>query len=736
MKKNFYKLLSTGFAIAICGMATAQRTSPLRPLSTNSAKAKKSSMEYTKVPEFMGIPYLTPNLTVAAGGASDRSFGPEVVIGQTFYDLQTNSSVPTRILNHGDGTLSTTWTFSNEPGTPWSDRGMAYHFFDGTSWVSNPDYQDANNITRVDAARTGFGAIGRISNVGDIIVAHQTAVDALQVNVNPNLNATQAWVSTAVTDMPLLWPRIAVGGSDGKTVHAIALTIPTGDTFGGTLFNGIDGAMVYNRSTDGGTTWSTTQLALPGIDSTIFASMSGDSYAIDAKGNTVAIVAGESNSRVMMWKSTDNGDTWDTTQIWSFPYEPWDDATITDFDEDGDVDSFLVNQVLSFDTLSQTEVIDEIISITDSVVVDTVYVVDSLTQDTTDVIDYLVYDYFTINTDTLYSTIYEIDTTVVSPGNFVLEAIDVSDGAYSILIDNNDQVHVWFGAMRMSNDSIGDGNYSYYPGTSGILYWNESFGLDSLILAADLVDDDGDQAFDVSTGYADVGATAGPVPYGSGLTLQPSSGIDANGTIYLSYSGAKEGNAYSGDDAEPSRKHIYLTKSTDGGATWIPPVDVVGDETAGFDQLKEYIFCSMAKNVNGNIHLVYQTDIFPGSGVTINNTTFHPFDLPSDIVYLSIPTDFETVGISTAKASAFNASVQPNPANEFARLKLNIEKSADVSITINNLLGQSVEHISTANLAIGEHSFALNTASIPAGIYLVTITSGSSTESLKLVVKH
>lgn len=50
------------------------------------------------------------------------------------------------------------------PGTPWSDRGMAYHFFDGTSWVSNPDYQDANNIARVDAARTGFGAIGRLGN--------------------------------------------------------------------------------------------------------------------------------------------------------------------------------------------------------------------------------------------------------------------------------------------------------------------------------------------------------------------------------------------------------------------------------------------------------------------------------------------------------------------------------------------------------------------------------------------
>ena len=664
MKKNVYKLLSSGLAIAVCGMVSAQRVSPLRPLPANAVKAKKSSMEYTKTPEFMGIPYLSPNLTVAAGNAAERSFGPEVVIGQSFYDLQTNGAIPTRILNHGDGTISTTWTFSNEPGTPWSDRGMAYHFFDGTSWVSNPDYQDANNISRVDAARTGFGAIGRITDVGDIIVAHQTAVDALQVNINPNTNATQAWTSTAVTAMPLIWPRIAVGGQDGKTVHAIALTEPSGGTFTGTPYNGINGAMMYNRSTDGGSTWSNTMVALPGIDSTIFASMSGDNYAIDAKGNTVAIVAGESNSRVMMWKSEDNGDTWDTTQIWSFPYEPWTDSVITDFDGDGDVDSFLVD------------------------------------------------------------------------GNYVLETIQVSDGAYSILIDNNNKVHVWFGAMQFSNDSIGDGNYSYYPGTSGILYWNEDFGTDSLTVAADLVDDDGDGALTISTGYADVGTTAGPVPYGAGLTLQPSSGIDANGTIYMSYAGAKEGLQYSGDGSEPSRKHIYLTKSTDGGATWIPPVDVVADETAGFDQLKEYVFCAMAKNVDGNIHLVYQSDIFPGSAVTINNNTFHPFDLPNDIVYLAIPNNFESVGIAETQNASFSATLQPNPSNEATRLSLSLEKPAAVSISINNMLGQVVNQISSNNATKGEYSFVLNTANLPSGIYLVNIVSGSDAETVKLVVKH
>lgn len=340
-------------------------------------------------------------------------------------------------------------------------------------------------------------------------------------------------------------------------------------------------------------------VTLPGIDSTIFSSMSGDSYAIDARGNTVAIVAGETNSRVMMWKSTDNGETWDTTQIMSFPYEPWDDSQITDLDGDGDVDSILVN------------------------------------------------------------------------GENVLEAIGVSDGSYDILIDNNGEVHVWFGAMRMSNDDPTDDSYSYYPGTSGIYYWKEGYGLDGMQIIADLVDDNGDGVLSVTTGYADIGATTGPVPYGSGLTLQPSAGIDADGYLYLSYAGAKEGALYSSDGLEPSRKHIYLTKSIDGGETWSTPIDVVGDEANGFDQTLEYVYCSMARNVDGFVHLVYQRDYFPGAAVTVNDANFHPFDLPNDIVYLKVNKNEPDVVTGVEKTSSSGIILYPNPTNSLVSIKLN-----------------------------------------------------------------
>ena len=67
----------------------------------------------------------------------------------------------------------------------------------------------------------------------------------------------------------------------------IGVTSPSGLT--GTLYNGLDGALLYYRSTDGGTTWDIKDKQLPTLDSSNFIGFGGDSYAIDSKGETVVV---------------------------------------------------------------------------------------------------------------------------------------------------------------------------------------------------------------------------------------------------------------------------------------------------------------------------------------------------------------------------------------------------------------------------------------------------------------
>ncbi|MEZ5174007.1 MAG: T9SS type A sorting domain-containing protein [Bacteroidia bacterium] len=732
MKHIFYSACFFAALFVSADLAAQNAEQSKAPKSVRTTSLKRAIHNHMGVNEQPVLMLNPQNPTVSA--PKSRSTGTETVIGQTYYDLQTNNAINYRLENHGDGTLSAIWTFSGEETSPWSERGMAYHVFDGTSWTKLPDYAQAGNIDRVESVRTGFGSLARVTGVGDIIVAHQTAINALQINRNTSF-PEENWIENARTEMPLIWPRMRTGGPDGKTVHIIGLTEPEGTNFSGTPYNGINGCLLYNRSTDGGQSFDKLMVQLPGIDSTVFRSFGGDAYAMDAKGNTVAFVAGDLTTRVQMWKSTDNGETWTSRTVMPFPaqYEPWDDSQLTDFNGDGNVDSAMANVVYEYDTTFTTEV--EYIYDLDSTATDSTY--EYVTDTNNVVIDSFyvyTYEYFEVLRDSIVSEVIDmIDSTFISFDGFEMEWINTNDGTFAILIDNDDKVHVWFGAMNMSNDAIGDETVSYYPGTDGLRYWNEDFPIDSLpAFIAFAQDDNGDDLLDVAIRFSD-GTT---VPYGVGLCSFPSVGIDDDGAMYVSYASTKEGTDYLYLGEGPSFRHIYLTKSTDGGDNWVDAVDMVSDESLGFDQFAEYAYCSMARKVDSRVHMLYQRDYTPGSAVTIDDASVHPFDIPNDIIYLPVFKNFEDVGFEQVNNNVEEISLMPNPASDMATLRFKLDNTVDTRIEIFNVLGQNVSTLSTQKAAAGYHNVQLNTAEFNSGIYFVNVVAGEKSSTIKMVVKH
>ena len=174
------------------------------------------------------------------------------------------------------------------------------------------------------------------------------------------------------------WPRMVTNGPNHMNIHPIALTPPTAS--GGTIYQGLDGAIIYNRWLDGGTTWEGWQL-LDGMTSSDYLGFSADSYAwADPKGDTLCFVVGNSWYDQFIMKSTDNGVNWTKTVIWPCPYNFWAGG----------------------------------------------------------------------------------DTT----GNFYCV-----DGASAVALDDNGKAHVMFGLMRANGDEAG--LKYWFPGTDGLLYWNE-----------------------------------------------------------------------------------------------------------------------------------------------------------------------------------------------------------------------------------------------------------------------
>ncbi|MCB0806391.1 MAG: T9SS type A sorting domain-containing protein, partial [Bacteroidales bacterium] len=95
----------------------------------------------------------------------------------------------------------------------------------------------------------------------------------------------------------------------------------------GALYQGMDGALLYYSSTDGGTTWDHDAELLDGITADEYIGWSGDAYDIQARGDVVAFLAGDSWTDFVLMKSEDAGDTWEKTVIWENPYPFFTPAT-------------------------------------------------------------------------------------------------------------------------------------------------------------------------------------------------------------------------------------------------------------------------------------------------------------------------------------------------------------------------------------------------------------------------
>ena len=456
-------------------------------------------------------------------------FGAETKIGVTTYDLQSNSAVQDRVLNH-NGTISAVWTYSESFDIAAADRGTGYNFYDGAAWGTIP-------TARIESEKTGWPNIGRTTGGTEIFICHNIAQGLLTQGSRTTIGSGP-WTLANVTNTDQVWNRMAIGGANGQTIHHISLY----DPFGGPWTNGVQGQMLYWRSQDGGATYDIQEMPIPGLDETNYSGFSGDSYHIAAKGDTVAVVYFGDLNPTIMAKSTDNGNTWTTTQLINV-FPPG-----------------------------------------------------------------VTYDAGSNNTTGTPIGISDVN------GDGVADTVTASDGAGWVLLDNAGMAHVFFGAMRYLDDTPGDDNWSYFPGTNGMLYWNENFGVRDPVLIGGALDIDGSGTLDI----------VGIATYYQSLSAFPSAGIADDGCIYLSYSAIMENL----DQGSQNYRHVYIVKSCDNGCSWSDPIDVTPG--SGFE---ENVYCSMAHDVDANINIVWQQDFEPGIAVNGDMDAY----VTNDIVHSSIP---------------------------------------------------------------------------------------------------
>jgi hypothetical protein len=90
-------------------------------------------------------------------------------------------------------------------------------------------------------------------------------------------------------------------------------------------------------------------------------------------------------------------------------------------------------------------------------------------------------------------------------------------------------------------------------------------------------------------------------------------------------------------------------------------------------------------------------------------------------------------GVADNLQETASFSVFPNPVTETTTVRFNLEESSAVFYQICDMLGNIVVSGNKSYMSAGAQQFNIHTADLASGMYMLTITSGSNTQSVKII---
>jgi len=321
-------------------------------------------------------------------------------------------------------------------------------------------------------------------------------------------------------------------------------------------------------------------------------------------------------------------------------------------------------------------------------------------------------------------------------------AILTSDGSGSVYIGPDGTVHVAYGRMYVIDTELTDGFTNFFPGTTGIVYWNSTMADGAITLidpVFDAIDINGNDTLEVADDLPS---------YGGSLTSMVDLIVADDGNIILAYAQHMENfvrPAIAGSANFPESqnyRHIYLTASNDNGTTWQEPYDVQNPSVLLFPGLlstTEAVFPHLYADGSEMVDITYQVDSEPGIFVyndnggdndpVANNTIAHwRFDM------FEIFPGLSSVSVDVAPVETFKFSVTPNPAIDNVNISYKLPSSARTQVVVSNIVGQQVMVRDNGTQAEGIHNLELNVANLAKGAYIVSLRTDDKVSSQRLVV--
>jgi hypothetical protein len=110
------------------------------------------------------------------------------------------------------------------------------------------------------------------------------------------------------------------------------------------------------------------------------------------------------------------------------------------------------------------------------------------------------------------------------------------------------------------------------------------------------------------------------------------------------------------------------------------------------------------------------------------------YDGASGVEFSELVAGMEVTSVSGITENDLTSSVNvfPNPFSDNTTLSFSAAEAGQATVVVYNLIGEKVIEMNLGNIAAGTQSLQLNFSSLEAGIYLVNLTAGNETSTLRV----
>jgi len=249
-----------------------------------------------------------------------------------------------------------------------------------------------------------------------------------------------------------------------------------------------------------------------------------------------------------------------------------------------------------------------------------------------------------------------------------------------------------------------------------------------------------------------------PMPEGNRANVcNPSLGYDETGNLYCVFNYYPYGdyNDYVGRNIR-GRCHgdVSATVSTDNGRTWYHPTRLVETTTPLPEpgEAMSEVFPTIAERNDDYLHIFYILDKEGGSDILNDlnaSNTLNPAiylrtptaEIAMDSIFIAPNFHFNGERVrSVANEPVFTPAgfrltgAYPNPFNNQSVIKFDLDRNQMIELALYTLDGRQAKVIYAGSALRGSHEIKLDGSGLAAGLYLVRLSGGGSTATLKLAL--